>query len=956
MLLLGSSGWAVRRPGFVPGRASRARASPAPRGSATRGGRRAEDGPGPGPSGWVRLPVRTASPTRRSPDAPVPPTQDLRRDPLRTDAAARVTLDGFAADVDRGASTRRLLSSAPVVALDRLTVLAARSLDAPTAHLSLLGEERHVVAATGPGADPRGHAGPLAGSLCAATAVEGLPLVVPDCAADERVAALPAVRSGAAGAHLGVPLRGRDGHVVGVLSVSSPRPRAWDGADVSTLTTLAAAAVSELELSALAVEHRTARVRGQLAVAAGGVGTFDWDLLTGELVWDERLLDLFGYAADDFGRDIAAFEARLHPDDRSRVGEALQQAIETCGPFEAEYRIVRPDGSTRWVQARGQALPDASGLAVRLLGAAYDTTSARDDDVRVARILESMASAFFFLDRGWRFTYVNAEAEKVLGRRREELLGGNVWALFPDAVGSDFETHYRSVARDGRPATFEAYYPAPLDAWFEVHAWPDPDGVSVYFTDVTERRRTLLELESARAQAVAAHAATTAAAARLQLLATVGEDLSATLDVHEAVARLSQHLVPALADWCLVTLVDEHGGLRDVGCQHSDPALLDTVRAYRDARLSALAPDSYLHGVWRTARPVTIGAGATEAVVRHLAGDSPARDLLRRLAPEALECLPLRAHGRTVGLLTLFHGAEHGPLAPADLLLVTEVADRAGLALDNARLYSAQHRIAESLQRSLLTAPVEPDRVQVAVRYQPAAQAARVGGDWYDAFLTPDGSTVLVIGDVAGHDIEAAAQMSQVRSLLRGIAYATGAGPATVLSGLDAAVSGLAVATTATVVVARLEQDADERRRGVTRLRWANAGHPPPVLVGADGTVRPLAVLPPQLLLGIDPGTHRADAVVALEPGSTVLMFTDGLVERRDRGLEEGLEELQECVAGLAGLTLDELVDGVLARLVPPGHDDDVALVAFRLHPVDEPRPAEAGPAREPDAVLPVPR
>jgi PAS domain S-box-containing protein len=741
---------------------------------------------------------------------------------------------------------------------------------------------------------------------------------------------------------------------VGTVCAAGPVPRPWNDTDVSLLTALAAAAVSDLELSALAVDYEAARVGGQLAVTAGGIGTFDWDLVSGVLLWDERLLEVFGYAAGDFGQDIEAFEARLHPDDRHRVGEALRQAIDTCGTYEAEYRVVRPDGSTRWVQARGQALADESGRAVRMLGAAYDTTAARDDDVRVARVLESMASAFFFLDRDWRFTYVNAEAERVLGRRREELLGGEVWTLFPDAVGSDFETRYRAVAATGQPATFEAYYPAPLDAWFEVHAWPDPDGVSVYFLDVTGRRRTLVELEAARSQAVAAHAATTAAANRLQLLATVGDDLSATLDVHEAVARLGQHLVPALADWCLVTLVDEHGGLLDVGCQHVDPGMLDVVRTYRDARLSALSADSYLHEVWRTARPVTVAAGATEAITRFLAADSPARDLIRRLAPEALECLPLRAHGRTVGLITLFHGAEQGPLAPEDLLLVTEVADRAGLALDNARLYSAQRRIAESLQRSLLTAPVEPDHLQVVVRYQPAAQAARIGGDWYDAFLTPDGSTVLVIGDVMGHDIEAAAHMGQVRSLLRGIAYTTGAAPAAVLSGLDAAMQGLSVDTTATVVIARLEQDEDERRRGVTRLRWANAGHPAPVLLTPDGTVTPLAALPPQLLLGIDPGTYRSDASIAVDRGSTILMFTDGLVERRDRGLEQGLRELRETVAGLAGETLDDLVDGVLAAMVPPGHDDDVALVAVRLHHLDRPRPPEAGPDRQPAEVPPV--
>jgi serine phosphatase RsbU (regulator of sigma subunit) len=263
--------------------------------------------------------------------------------------------------------------------------------------------------------------------------------------------------------------------------------------------------------------------------------------------------------------------------------------------------------------------------------------------------------------------------------------------------------------------------------------------------------------------------------------------------------------------------------------------------------------------------------------------------------------------------------------------------------------------MAEGLQRSLLTAPVEPDHVQVVVRYQPAAKAAQVGGDWYDAFLTPDGSTVLVIGDVMGHDIAAAAGMSQVRSLLRGIAYTTGASPAVVLAGLDAAMQGLAVDTTATVVVGRLEQAEDERHRDITRFRWANAGHPAPILVTPDGTVSALAASPPELLLGIEPGTRRSDAAITVDRGSTLLMFTDGLVERRDRSLDEGLIALREAVAELAAETLDELVDGVLRRMLPGEHEDDVALVAVRLHHLDRERPPEAGPQRTPSAVPPVP-
>src|SRR4029450_12421781 len=123
---------------------------------------------------------------------------------------------------------------------------------------------------------------------------------------------------------------------------------------------------------------------------------------------------------------------------RTRVTGLLQAAVDTCGEYSAEFRVELPTGETRRAQGRGPALADDKGAAVRLLGAAFDTTAQRHGDARVSRVLEVMKSAFFSLDREWRFTYVNAEAERVLDRTREELIGGSVWELFPAAVGSDF--------------------------------------------------------------------------------------------------------------------------------------------------------------------------------------------------------------------------------------------------------------------------------------------------------------------------------------------------------------------------------------------------------------------------------------------------------------------------------------------------------------------------------------
>ncbi|MBM7807884.1 light-regulated signal transduction histidine kinase (bacteriophytochrome) [Geodermatophilus bullaregiensis] len=253
-------------------------------------------------------------------------------------------------------------------------------------------------------------------------------------------------------------------------------------------------------------------------------------------------------------------------------------------------------------------------------------------------------------------------------------------------------------------------------------------------------------------------------------------------------------------------------------------------------------------------------------------------------------------------------------------------------------LYARSRRIvraAETLQRSLLSDPPQPDHLQLAVRYVPATREAQVGGDWYDVFVQPDGSTVLVIGDVVGHDTEAAACMAQLRGLLRGIAFANAEGPARVLARLDGAIEGLGLRAMATVLVGRLEQTPEERAAGVTRLRWASAGHLPPLVVGPDGALQALTAPRPGMLLGADPHAVRTDQEAVLRSGSTLLLYTDGLVERRRSGFDDGVARLGQALGELHDRPVEEVCDEVLERMVPDGAEDDVALVAVRLLPHD---------------------
>jgi PAS domain S-box-containing protein len=547
-----------------------------------------------------------------------------------------------------------------------------------------------------------------------------------------------------------------------------------------------------------------------------------------------------------------------------------------------------------------------------------------------------MPAGFYSLDRDWRFTHVNAEAERLLGSRREELLGRVVWEAFPDALNSIFEESFQTAVRTGLPVSFDAYYPPPLDGWYELRAWPSPDGLSVYFLDVTERRRVQEQAERS--------------ARRLALLAKVSTELAGTLDARAAVSRLSRIVTPTLADYCIVTLIEPDGRARDITSWHADPAARPLLERFTAVRMDALPPASPV------ARALATGeaARATGPEIHTMLLPGEARELFGLLAPEAVVVLPMRGRGRTLGLLSIYVVGDR-PLTDEELATAQDVADRAGLALDNARLYDAQQQLAEGLQRSLLTEPPEPDHAEIAVRYVPAAEAASVGGDWYDAFLQPGGTTMLVIGDVVGHDTEAAAAMGQLRGLLRGIATYSDAGPVEVLRGLDASMAVLQANTLATAAVARFEQTADELEQGVTRMRWANAGHLPPLVIHPDGTVAELAAWRGDLLLGVDPQAQRTESVVTLDRGSTVLLYTDGLIERRDADLDAGMVRLREAVIELAGLPLEELLDVLLERLVDGTPQDDVALVAVRLHRQDRPRPAEAGPNNVPSTVPPDP-
>ncbi|MEU5614468.1 GAF domain-containing SpoIIE family protein phosphatase [Streptomyces sparsogenes] len=358
-----------------------------------------------------------------------------------------------------------------------------------------------------------------------------------------------------------------------------------------------------------------------------------------------------------------------------------------------------------------------------------------------------------------------------------------------------------------------------------------------------------------------------------------------------------------------------------LGVLGEDGAFTDLISVgIDDPQLCATLGLPQGHGVLRTlvaeGRPLRV---ADVPAHPHSAGFPPGHPVMRTLLG-----VPLMVRGAVYGDLYLADKTDGTPFADDDENLLTALASAASISIENARLYEHLTRAAEHFQRSML--PVLPDLapLQVVARYEPASELPRLGGDWYDAMVLPDGATCVVVGDVTGHDVEAAPLMGQIRNMLRALAFDRREPPGLVVSRLDRALTMFADPPTATLVLGRLERG----REGYT-FGWSNAGHPPPLVIGADGGTQYLAPARHGIPVGIDPSVPRFDHTYPLPPGATLLLFTDGLVERRGQDIDAGLRDLAEQAAPLAGAPLDGLCD---ALITTNGQvfEDDVAVLALR--------------------------
>jgi PAS domain S-box-containing protein len=893
------------------------------------------------------------------------------------------------------AARRLLREVSGPAAFDRLSRLAARLVGADHAKITIFTDGDLVVGGYGLPEGVVGGPALLTGALSAITVARAAPLNLPSATDDERVAHLPAVTSGQVRSYLGAPLVAASGYAVGALAVYDPTPHDWTDEDVAVLTQLAASVVTELELAAANAESTSALRRLEVALEASSVGIWEMDLLAGTFDADTRCAAIMGYDGPvTLSLDELTIR-HVHPDDRAAAEEAIAGAIEARSQYTIEVRNLRPDGEARWTVSRGRVLVDLEGRPVRILGTSLDVTEARADaEARLAAVSRAAAIAEVAAEVAGA-TRIDQLADMALrGARVLGADSGGVAVRDPlDGklyvhLGRALEDVVRALPEDigGLPEDvplpeggFEVPFDDALPTQYTARTGervlvPDVDAAVDRFPQMTEVRRVLgihalaalplrvenrllgsfvatwthdhpfadedvelleglaaqialsisrLRADAERDVAVAAMADTNR---QLQLLADVGRVLSAAQDVPGQLAQLADLMVPLLGDWGWIVGVDEHARLVEMAAAHRDPARMAEVAAYVRLMATSLTDEGAARIVLRTGRPLVIPEVTPERIDAAFR-DQAARDALHALEPAALMAVPLVARGQVLGVLAMVNDAGRGPHTESEIDTAADVGRRAGVALDQMRLFAAQRDLADALQRSMLTDPPQPEGCEIVVRYVPAAVGVEIGGDWYDAFQQPDGCTVLAIGDVAGHDTRAAAAMGQVRGLLRGISYASDRTPAAVLSELDRAMDGLALDTIATALVGELGPGPD----GGTQLRWSSAGHPPPVLLTPDGRAGLLEAVPADLMLGVDPLLPRTDHGRLLEPGSTLLLYTDGLVERRDRDIDVGTAALVEAVAEGAALPLDELCDRVLERLFLPDAQDDVAVLAVRL-------------------------
>ncbi|MDH2390505.1 SpoIIE family protein phosphatase [Streptomyces sp. HNM0663] len=511
------------------------------------------------------------------------------------------------------------------------------------------------------------------------------------------------------------------------------------------------------------------------------------------------------------------------------------------------------------------------------------------------------------LDLEGRITFLNAAGAELVGRDAASLRGARPWEALSWLWDPAFEDRYRAAVVSRRPTSFTALRPP--DTWLFFQLYPDADGISVHITPTGGPPLADVPTDAAVGPgAQPAQPAEHVGATALYHLTHLAASLAEAAGVHEVADLVADQIVPAFGPQGLVLMTVNDGRLRIVG-----------HRGYSEEFINRF-----------DGTPLTSGLTTVQVLATGAPVFFPSFEDFQRAYPsaprygdrDAWAFLPLIASGRTIGSLVLSY-ARSRPFPPAERALLTSLAGLIAQALDRARLYDAKHTLAHTLQTGLLPSALPSiDGLDVAARYLPAGHGMDIGGDFYDLIRCDAGTTAAAIGDVQGHNVNAATLMGQVRTAVHAHATA-GASPGDVLARTNRLLADLDPGLFTSCLIAELDLPRH-------RVRLSTAGHPPPLLRHPDRHTEVLGI-PPGLLLGIVPDAEYRTAEFPLPPDAVLALYTDGLVESPGVDIDAATAELAGHLQHAAQQDLDGLADALLqhARAAAP-RADDIALLLIR--------------------------
>jgi serine phosphatase RsbU (regulator of sigma subunit)/PAS domain-containing protein len=665
-------------------------------------------------------------------------------------------------------------------------------------------------------------------------------------------------------------------------------------------------------LAELAARGEPMECRGDAAVVelptpagpAIRLGLFDWDLGTGAVSADDELCAILGLDPERFDGRAETVAARLHPDDVPELRAAARRALLSGRALNIRVRVAGEANRSRSVELRGRVPEAMAGQPPgHLVGSVLDT----GHGAAAAEAVERLRQGIFSLDPDGRVSYANLGAELLLGVHREEVVGEQLWDALDWLSDPVYEDRHRAAMVSRQPTAFLACRPP--DHWLAFAFHPDAHGVTgtvvpaagpVAGDGTTPLPAEAVAGQSATFESTPARRAGVGALYRLMQLASA---LTQAVTVHEVCTAVAEQILPAFGGQELAIYMVTEKRLILAHQVGYPEAFLD--------RFEGTPMRARLPGV----DTLSTGAPIFFASVDELSAAYPGIPLDEM---RAWAFLPLIASGHPVGSCILGFDEPH-PFTVEERGVLTALGGLIAQALERARLYDTEFALARGLQQALLPhrLPKVPG-LTIAARYLPGTQGMEIGGDWYDAIVTPKG-LCLVIGDVEGHSVAAAATMGQLRSAVR--AFTTsGCEPSEVLARTNLLLTDLDPDLLASCCLIQLD-----RSTGVARI--ARAGHLPPLLRNADGRTDVLEV-PGGPLLGVDPQAEYPVSDLMPPPGSVLALYTDGLVEEPGMSIDEGIDRLRVSLAHGDASSMEDLADRLLSDARRSIHRaDDVALL-----------------------------